>query len=85
MKNGSSKPETNAKKIYRRRLRSGATNERSFIMKHEALEYLKEMLEHKYGDLTDDCGCYLRNEFGEPEWFSVAAIVELIDRADEEC
>ena len=54
-------------------------------MKHEALEYLKEMLEHKYGDLTDDCGGYLRNEFGEPEWFSVAAIVELIDRADEEC
>jgi len=58
---------------------------KEFIMKHEALEYLKEMLEHKYGDLTDDCGCYLRNEFGEPEWFSVAAIVELIDRADEEC
>jgi hypothetical protein len=54
-------------------------------MKHEVLEYLKEMLEHKYGDLDDDCGCYLRNEFGEPEWFSVAAIVELIDRADEEC
>ena len=71
------------KKLYRRRIEPAP--ERRIIRKHEALEYLKEMLEHKYGDLTDDCGCYLRNEFGEPEWFSVAAIVELIDRADEEC
>ena len=54
-------------------------------MKHESLEYLKELLERKYGDLDDNSGCYLRNEYGEPEWFSVAAIVELIDRVDEEC
>lgn len=53
-------------------------------MKHESLEYLKELLERKYGDLDDNSGCYLRNEHGEPEWFSVAEIVKLIDRADEE-
>jgi len=54
-------------------------------MKHEVLEYLKEMLERKYGDLDDDTGCYCRNEFGEAEWLSVKEIVRLIDRADEEC
>lgn len=54
-------------------------------MKHEVLEYLKESLERKYGDLEDDAGCYVRNEFGEPEWLSVKEIVRLIDEADEEC
>lgn len=69
--------------MYRRRLLPAP--ERGIIMKHEALEYLKEMLERKYGDLEDNSGCYLYNEYGEPEWFSVAEIVKLIDRADEEC
>ena len=54
-------------------------------MKHEVLEYLKEMLEKKYGDLTDESGCYMRNEYGEAEWFSIAEVVRLIDRADDEC
>lgn len=53
-------------------------------MRSEALEYLKEMLERKYGDLEDNAGCYCRNEYGEAEWLSVAEIVRLIDRADEE-
>ena len=54
-------------------------------MRHESLEYLLELLERKYGDLEDNCGCYLRNEYGEAEWFSVAEIVRLINQADEEC
>ena len=54
-------------------------------MKHEALEYLLEMLEHKYGDLNDERGCSIRNEFSDWEWLSVAEIVRLIERADEEC
>ena len=54
-------------------------------MRHESLEYLLELLERKYGDLEDNSGCYLRNEYGEAEWFSVAEIVRLINKADEEC
>ncbi len=54
-------------------------------MKHESLEYLLELLEKKYGSLEDDTGCYLRNEYGEAEWLSVAEIVRLIETADEEC
>ena len=51
----------------------------------EALEYLKELLEKKYGDLNDNGGCYARNDdTGENEWLSVKAIVDLIDRAAEE-
>ena len=42
------------------------------------------MLERKYGDLTDNRGCYVRNEYGEHEWFSVAEVVRLIEQADEE-
>ena len=54
-------------------------------MRHESLEYLLGLLERKYGSLEDNSGCYLRNEYGEAEWFSVAEIVRLIERADEEC
>lgn len=46
-------------------------------MKNEVLECLKEMLEEKYGDLTDECGCYVRHE-----WLSIAEIVKLIYLAD---
>lgn len=54
-------------------------------MKNEVLAYLKSMLEMKYGDLDDNGGCYIYNEeTGEREWLSVRAIVDLIDRADEE-
>ena len=50
-------------------------------MKWEVLEYLKELIEEKYGSLDNECGCNIRVGGG---WLSVAAIVELIDRADEE-
>lgn len=46
-------------------------------VKNEVLECLKEMIEEKYGDLTDECGCYVRHE-----WLSIAEIVKLIDLAD---
>ena len=49
-------------------------------MKHEVLEYLKTLIERKYGTLDDSRGAYLNGQ-----WLSVEAIVELIDRADEEC
>ena len=41
---------------------------------------LLELLEQKYGDLTDECGCSVHVN-GEWEWLSVADIVRLI----EEC
>lgn len=49
-------------------------------MNHEALEYLKKLIERKYGSLDDSRGAYLNGK-----WLSVEAIVELIDQADEEC
>ena len=38
-------------------------------------EDLKELLENKYGDLSDDSGCYVGGS-----WLSVSAIVELIEQ-----
>ena len=49
-------------------------------MNHKALEYLKELIENKYGTLDDERGAYLNGK-----WLSVEAIVRLIDKADEEC
>ena len=49
-------------------------------MENEALEILKELLEDKYGDLNNDCGCYVGGQ-----WLSVKRIVDLINQADEEC
>ena len=49
-------------------------------MRHEALEYLKDLLERKYGDLASEQGCNINGR-----WLSVAAIVELIEEADEDC
>lgn len=48
-------------------------------MKSEGLEYLMEMLENIYGDLDDDCGCYI-----DREWMSPKRIKDLILKADEE-
>lgn len=35
---------------------------------------LLDALEEKYGDLNDNCGCYVNNE-----WLSVKQIVEIIN------
>ena len=48
-------------------------------MKYEVLEYLKGLIERKYGTLDDVRGCYLNGE-----WLSVEAVVELIDQADKQ-
>lgn len=47
-------------------------------MNYEVLELLKILLERRYGSLEDDRGCYVNGK-----WLSVSAIVELIDRVDE--
>ena len=52
-------------------------------MRHEILDYLKEKIELKYGDLEDESGCYISIDHGW-EWLSVADIVTLIEEADEE-
>ena len=40
---------------------------------------LKQLIANKYGDLDNICGCNVNGQ-----WLSVAAIVELIDRAAKE-
>lgn len=40
---------------------------------------LKKLLERKYGDLDNPCGCNVNGQ-----WLSVAAIVELIEQAVKE-
>lgn len=52
-------------------------------MRHEILEYLKECIEAKYGDLEDESGCSISTEHGW-EWLSIADIVRIIDEADED-
>ena len=42
---------------------------------------LLELLEKKYGDLTDTCGCSVQTENGY-EWLSVADIVDIINECD---
>lgn len=49
-------------------------------MNNEVLEYLKKLIEKKYGGLTDETGCYVNGE-----WLSVADIIQLINRAAKEC
>lgn len=54
-------------------------------MRNGILEYLKALIEKKYGTLEDESGCGLMNEeTGEWEWLSISEFVRLIDRADEE-
>lgn len=48
-------------------------------MNHNVLDYLKKLIEQKYGTLDDERGCYVNGQ-----WLSVADIVNLIDEADEE-
>ena len=48
-----------------------------FISKQELLK----AIEHKYDDLTDISGCYVRTSNGN-EWLSVADIVELVNGCD---
>lgn len=53
-----------------------------YIDKNELLS----LLEQKYGDLTDECGCYVRtwNECEwQHEWLSVKTIVDIINACDE--
>lgn len=45
----------------------------------DALDRLKRLLEKRYGNLDNECGCYVNGQ-----WLSVADIVSLIDEADEE-
>ena len=49
-----------------------------FINKDELLE----LLEQKYGDLTDECGCSVFTDNGW-EWLSVADIVNVINSCTE--
>jgi hypothetical protein len=49
-----------------------------FIDKEELLE----LLEEKYGDLTDDSGCSVSTDNGW-EWLSVADIVDVINKCTE--
>lgn len=46
-------------------------------MNHEVLDYLKELIQKRYGTLEDERGAYLNGE-----WLSVKAIVDLIEEAD---
>lgn len=46
-------------------------------MNYEILEYLKELIERKYGSLDDERGAYVNGR-----WLSVRAIVDLIDEVD---
>ena len=51
---------------------------------NEIIQALLEMLETKYGDLTDNNGCYSYNaRTNEYEWFSIAEIVSVINEVDE--
>lgn len=47
-------------------------------MNNEVLEYLKRLIENKYGSLDNERGCY-----ADGQWLSIKNIVKLIDRADE--
>lgn len=46
-------------------------------MKNEIIETLLNALSEKYGDINDDCGAYVRTDYGH-EWLSVKAVKDLI-------
>lgn len=46
-------------------------------MNYEILEYLKELIERKYGSLDDERGAYVNGR-----WLSIRDIVDLIDEVD---
>ena len=45
------------------------------------LQEVLDRIEAKYGDLTNERGCFISTENGH-EWLSVAEIVEIIERVD---
>ena len=49
------------------------------------LEELMEKLEMAFGDLNNDCGCYVdhKNEYGEMAWLSVKAVKDVIDECEQ--
>lgn len=46
-------------------------------MNEEIKTVLLDALAEKYGDINDDCGAYVRTDYGN-EWLSVKAIKDLI-------
>lgn len=48
-------------------------------MEHEILAQLKTLIERKYGDLSNETGCYVNGR-----WLSVRDIAALIDQVDTE-
>lgn len=43
------------------------------------VDKLKEKIEDKYGDLDDEIGCYINNN-----WLSVKDVVDLVDECDDD-
>ena len=41
-------------------------------------EDLKDTIEEKYGDLSNNCGCYINSE-----WLSISDIIEIVDNCTE--
>lgn len=53
---------------------------------NEIKSIFMEELEKEFGDIYDDCGCYLdcENEYGEKVWMSVNAFRKFILRVCQE-
>ena len=45
-------------------------------------EELLELLENTFGDITNDCGCYVHTDKGY-EWLSLSRIVDIINECME--
>ncbi len=52
-------------------------------MNNPILDKLLDLLERKYGDLSNDSGCNIATDNGW-RWMSLNSIVELIEKLDEE-
>ena len=48
--------------------------------KCESLDWLKALIEKRFGSLDNDCGCYVNGQ-----WLSVASVAKLIDEAEKGC
>ena len=44
---------------------------------NETMNLFLDALAEKYGDIDDDCGCYVRTERGH-EWLSVKAVKDFL-------
>lgn len=51
------------------------------ILNNVILQEVIDRIEAKYGDLTDERGCYVSTDDGHA-WLSVANIVDIIERVD---